>query len=575
MDRFALLLTFARKHWPRFIFIAVTGLLHVLPDVAVAHLVRGFVNDGIAHTIAEWVPVLGLIVFLFAAKGVLAFLNNRNTLTVSFDITSDVQKTLVAKVMFLDLSSFRMKEPGDLMSCIADSARRVQEILVALVRISLCEGVLVIVYVAVILSISPVIFAGLFALVVPYGLLLHIQHRMILRLARRVVEQRAGWMSKLEEIIKGMEYVKGLHAEHEEINRFNELTDRTVSMEKDVEIRKSLVAPFLELLLGIGIFLVIILAVHQLNQGYLMAGDIIAVFGLALLVIRPLNRIVVSAGTIRHEFAHLDRISELLDLASGSRRRIDENRYLVRKEGPLGIDVEEVAVTMGTDSTGLRDVSLSWNGPGLLVITGRSGSGKTTLARTIAGLVVPDRGRVRLSGRDAEGSLAAYLPQHLSLLNLGLRETIYYPDAESTDDDAGKLIERLGLNHLFEGDCSGRRAVGSGGAQVSEGEKRRLALANMLHHEYEILVLDEPLTGVHEARAGMIVELLQGVANERLLVVVSHREGILKAADRVFFLSGGTIAASGNHDDLLASDGDYKENFLVRRDEGRGGRGSA
>ena len=558
LPRVRLLLKYSRKHWRRYVFIALAGLTLPFPDLLVAYLIRDMVNNDRTADLMSWLPILGASIALFMGKGLLAYFYNRNALSVAFDITASVQKSVVSTITRLDLGSYLRQEPGDLLVRISDSARQVEQILVSLIRIFLCEGILIIAYIVAIIVISPVIFLGLLALVVPYTVVLHFQHRTVVAYAEAAILQRAHWMSRLEEFLSLFEFFRATHTHRLEREAFDKVTDATAATEKRLEIRKALVGPFLEILLGLGVIIVVMLAIHELTTGSLQGGDIIAAFGLVLLIIRPSNRLVVSAGNIRHRIAHLDRILEVFDMESRTAGSEPAEDMLTYEEGPICLEVESLSYSPEPETPVLSDVHLSWQGPGLIAITGRSGVGKTTLARIICGMMPPHAGRIRIFHQgDMEHSIA-YLPQNLRLPNRSLRDIISSPDPEPSAEKVDHLADRLNLTHLLGTKETALRQSGSAGSALSEGERRRLGLANLLYNDFEILVLDEPLSGVHEAQASQLVDLLlQRSLRDKLIVVVTHRELLLRQAARVFFLDDATIVNSGRHEDLLSEDSRY------------------
>ncbi len=100
--------------------------------------------------------------------------------------------------------------------------------------------------------------------------------------------------------------------------------------------------------------------------------------------------------------------------------------------------------------------------------------------------------------------------------------------------------------------------LGRRGARLSVGQKQRIAIARALLRRPEIIVLDEPAAPLDPASESELIETLTALARDRIVIIVAHRAGTLAACDRVFFIHDGTIAASGTHAHLLATNRDYQ-----------------
>lgn len=564
-----LLWSYARGHWWNLGFIAATGLLLLAPDLLAAHLIRSFVNGKLVHSPSGWLQTIGAIILLFAAKGVVAFFSNRQTIRLSVRVTSAVHVRLLKLCLELDLSKFQTLQPGEVLSTLAISASRVKNVLLALVRIFLVEGMMIAAYMGAIYLLSPPLFMVMAAMVLPYGTILFVQHRIILKMSPVAVQRRARWAGLVEDTLRNFERIRGIHAEGAQWEVLRRETLATAAAEERLEVRKALVGPFLELLVGVGLILVIAVGVVGYAGETLLPGDILAAAGLALLVVRPLNRVVSAAGTIRHDFAHLDRVRAMEALVDEGNVPGPTGSKMQFVRGVPAVTLQDVSYSFLDGSPGLVSMNLSCQGPGLVAITGPSGAGKSTLARVVAGLAVPDCGSVRLSMKQGEEGRVVLSPQGGGLVDRPLLHAVSFPETEGDVARALGLLQTVGLKNLVkEGDHEGRR-IGSGAGLLSQGECRRLALANALYHQPEILILDEPFAGVHEREVERLAGLLSDLSQERLLLVVSHCAHVLQSAREVHFIVGGSVLCSGPHEQLLNVSKPYRDNFLSRVETGR------
>jgi len=224
------------------------------------------------------------------------------------------------------------------------------------------------------------------------------------------------------------------------------------------------------------------------------------------------------------------------------------------------IVLENVSKSFG-DRQVLRDCSLEIASGETLVVIGSSGTGKSTLLRTIIGLEIPDTGRVLVEDKDVHElepkelkrlrSRMGYLFQSGALINwLTVGENVALPLVETKrlgrseiDDRVDKALDMVGL--------AGTRDMLP--SQLSGGMRKRAGLARSIVTNPEIILYDEPTTGLDPVTAHIIDRLIldMGKMLGVTSVVVSHdMEGVYRVASRVAMLYDGRIIAMGTPDEF-------------------------
>ena len=196
----------------------------------------------------------------------------------------------------------------------------------------------------------------------------------------------------------------------------------------------------------------------------------------------------------------------------------------------------------------------------LYALLGPNGAGKTTTLRMVAGLLAPDAGRIEIFGIDLAAQPAAakqqmaYLPDD-PMLYAKLKPTEYLEfvaglwgiDAAEAEPRARRLLDWLDLtrhaHELTEG--------------FSRGMKQKLALAGALIHEPQLLILDEPLTGLDAAAARQVKDLLlEHVRRGGTVVLTTHiLEVAERLAQRIGIIEHGRLIAQGTLDELRVQAG--------------------
>ncbi len=199
----------------------------------------------------------------------------------------------------------------------------------------------------------------------------------------------------------------------------------------------------------------------------------------------------------------------------------------------------------------LQDISFSVTAGESVAIVGASGSGKSTLLGLLAGLDLPSRGSVRLSGEDLvgldedqrarlRGRLLGFVFQSFQLLPaLTALENVMLPlelaDADAAEARAREWLERVGLSHR----------LGHYPKHLSGGEQQRVALARAFAPAPKLVLADEP-TGNLDAQTGeRIIDLMFAINAQQgtTLVLVTHDEAIARRCHRVLRMHGGRLVA--------------------------------
>ena len=207
----------------------------------------------------------------------------------------------------------------------------------------------------------------------------------------------------------------------------------------------------------------------------------------------------------------------------------------------------------------VNDVSLSIQPGEVVALYGPSGSGKTTLLRMAGGFVTPDRGAVLLDGRDI-GTLSLHDRAIQQRRTIGLVEQHYHlmPGVQAVDNAAVKLLaDRISLQEARDRVVPWLDRVGLANRMehtpeaLSGGEAQRVALARALANEPRLILADEPTGALDRVRGGQVLDLIAGIARERMAAVlmVTHDPDAARVADRVHALIDGELSTD------IAADG--------------------
>ncbi len=302
------------------------------------------------------------------------------------------------------------------------------------------------------------------------------------------------------------------------------------------------------LALGAGALLVI--------DGQLSAGAMIAANILMTRTLTPIDMLVStwrSFVTARGAFKRLEALLQ-------AHPERDEALTRTPPTGALSLR-NLVAVAPGRAQPILKDVSLEVPQGSVVVVLGPSGSGKSTLARCMIGIWPHMSGEVLLDerpiagwSRDELGPHLGYLPQDIELFEGSIAENI----ARFGEVDSLKVIEAArsaGLHDMILRFPKGYdTSIGEAGGLLSGGQRQRIGLARALYGKPKLVVLDEPNANLDDVGEAALVQAVQILKHQgSTVVLVTHRPGILAAADRVVILNNGVLQAEGPRDAVMAA----------------------
>ena len=284
--------------------------------------------------------------------------------------------------------------------------------------------------------------------------------------------------------------------------------------------------------------------------------------------------LVVNASFIYNDLRYIRDFFEFIDSP-----RLDLDKG-TRLPGPIsrGIELDKVSFTYpGSERPALSDISITLRPGERIALVGENGAGKTTLAKILMGLYEPTSGRIAVDGVDLnEIALADWYRrigavfQNFTRYQASLRENIGFgwlpklADAEAI----ARAAARSGADEVAASLPRGLETpLGKEfqeGSELSVGQWQRLAIARAYLRPAEILVLDEPASGLDAKAEAGVYDHFARMAEASAVVLISHRLGSCRLADRILVLNQGRVVEQGTHSQLIAAGGEYAELFKLQ-----------
>lgn len=207
----------------------------------------------------------------------------------------------------------------------------------------------------------------------------------------------------------------------------------------------------------------------------------------------------------------------------------------------------------------LKGISLSIPAGAAVGFVGSTGAGKSTLVDIILGLLVPEKGTVRVDGKDIAAEVGrwqrciGYVPQSIYLLDDTIRRNIALgiEDAEIDEQALRTAIRLAQLENFVAAQPHGLdEVIGEQGVRLSGGERQRIGIARALYHDPDVLILDEATSALDNATERAIIGAVEALKGRRTVIMIAHRLTTVRNCDTLYFLKGGRIDAAGNYTEL-------------------------
>ena len=550
----------AVQKW-QFVGSIIAGLIGMVATVAVPLMLgRGIdaVADGDTAT-----PYVIVLFALAVMRFVFGFIYRFGLFRSALRIENDLRNLMYERLTELSFDFWDRTQSGQVISRANTDIRSIQ-LLFAFGPLVAMQIVLFVFAVIVMLTVDVTLtLVAIAPLPFVYAVGVRLRNR-IFPLQWVVTARQAEMATIVDENIQGIRVVKAFHQEANQVQNLARATRRLRWAGTAVADTRARHSPGMESLPRLGLALVLLYGGIQTIDGNLAVGDLVAFSTYVVLLATPFRLLGFILIQWQRAGAAALRVFDILDETPS----IVEPPDAVRLPSPTGrIEFDRVsfAYPTGDGDEVLREFSATIEPGESVAIVGATGSGKSTLARLIPRFYDVDAGTVRVDGHDvrtlALGDLrkaAATVTDDPFLFAASVRANVAFARPDAADHEVDAAIEdAAAADFVAELPQGADSEVGERGLTLSGGQRQRLAIARTLLADPAVLILDDATSAIDVAVEERIHHALEARNANRTTILIAHRLSTIALADRVILLDDGRVAATGTHEELLASNPRY------------------
>ena len=519
--------------------------------------------------VLKYGAVLILLAAVSLTSGVLA---GRFAATASCGFAKNLRHDLFNKVQRFSFSNVDRFTTSSLVTRLTTDVSNVQMSFQMCLRIVVRVPLQFIFAIIMSFAINPKL-AWIFVVIVPFlaGLIILIM-RYVMPFFKRIFKKYDALNESVQENVGGIRVVKAFVREEYETQKFKKAAGEVRDDFKKAEKIIALNAPMMTLFINFASILISAFAVFAIVKPSFWAahpgfgeGQLSALISYGIQMLSCLMMFSMIFVMLSMSIEGGKRIAEVLECESDIVS--PENAVTQVKDGSIVFEDVRFKYSKAAKKYALDDIDLQIRSGETVGILGGTGSSKTTLIQLIPRLYDATEGAVYVGGvnvkeydLDVLRKEVAVVLQKNVLFSGTIKENLRWGNPEATDEELVRVCKLAQAHEFVSAFPEGYDThIEQGGTNVSGGQKQRLCIARAILRKPKILILDDSTSAVDTKTDALIRQAFAEEIPDTTKLIIAQRVASVEHADKILVLDGGKIIEMGNHEQLMAHGGVYKE----------------
>ena len=334
------------------------------------------------------------------------------------------------------------------------------------------------------------------------------------------------------------------------------------------ERKSSLVELVLRLLSLLSYVVILVVMFKNLKAGNMGTAAFAAILTSIDQMFNYMDYVGYNVGDISQNLSTLTNTVNFLNLPErrGGKEEVPPNWDIVFDHVSFGYP--------GHTNHVINDISLSISAGETIAVVGANGAGKSTLVKLLTGLYIPNNGSVYIGGKDTKELLPDSIYEGISGVfqdfqkyKISLRENISISDSrmEESREKLEASLQEAGVDSsMFSEGMNTMLSREFGGTDISGGQWQRVAIGRGLYRKHQLIILDEPTAAIDPLEESRIYNRFAEISKNKTSIIIIHRIGSARIADRVVVMDQGQIVGVGTHTELLKNNEMYQKMFYAQ-----------
>ncbi len=503
-------------------------------------------------------------------RAVFSFLEGRGKSKVSETVAKDIRNQMYDHIQHLSFKYHDNAQTGELVQRATSDVDAVRRFFAEQVPGIIRIGLLFIINFVILLFLNAKL-ALLSIMAVPLIAFLSVFFfRQIFKAYDDFQNHQGKMTAIIQENLSGIRVVRAFARQDWEKGKFKKTNSTQRQKGMTLLIRHTLYWPVAHTICGLQFVLTILVGAFMVIDGSMTPGTFVAFSTMVNALIWPLQELGRTITELSKSFVSFNRISEVMntekeELHTGG---IDGNEKLKGN-----IEIKNLSFSYNKDVPVLNNISFKCSEGEKIALVGATGSGKSTLVNLLPRNYEYQEGEILMDGRPLNNYSRHFLRKNIGiveqepfLFSTTIQENISYSlDREVSMNEIISAAKAAAIHDSIMDFPEGYNTmVGEKGVSLSGGQKQRITIARTILKDPAILILDDSTSAVDAGTEEKIKTALEKLMKGRTNFIIAHRIQTLKMADRILVLKNGEIVQEGTHQELVKTDGFYKQVFILQ-----------